>query len=384
MTARVYFKPKGCQSALAFEELGHTDNGAWGLVKDAAWMTTPGASAVELLYTSEAQYRHAMRRLPEFEIAPAIQRRRTTFWEDFDEHFLSLLQDALWLCINSTGDDERGFALRTRLVTIHAKLIHANQYGRHSAEWMAALVDEEVDLVTELESKSLRPVTSRGHLKEECTSRRHFVAEMASLAGRAHPDRWPSRTVERVYAVQPVTPSLLEASRDDDGHQTGFEWQDRLLVALHDSEAEHHAKMGREVKPVLAMRGQLTGFRHELTPAQLDVELEEQLANPDFSEWIQSGRISALSLLEAARLCTTSQREFNALIARRCESELRQFPRWSKQPRPPAHTRLAAGLDEAIHLANLLAAVERAKRQPDDAATAKTVSLRLGEVRKAL
>jgi hypothetical protein len=385
MTARVYFLSKACAIAVAFHKLGQDPAGAWGLVEDAARKATPGASCLELLYVSEADYRHAMRGLPAPEIANAIQHRRKTHGQRFDGESNSLVQEAIWGCINRTGDDEIGRKARAKLVALHAKLIHVRMRGDQDAdEWLEDLMFEEAELLVELESVSLRPKGAAKDSKEERDTRRRFVQELGALsAARSHDKKfyWPHVEIQRTYAVTPATAELQRMSRREGEGETGVKWRDVLLMPLHEREAKRIEKLGFHPKPVLATPGELLAARYLLTKAQFDVELGEKLAAPDFRDAVQESRIAMASLREAARQCTRSDAKLNAILARQIEVELRQFPIWSKRtPAGEPASTLAATLADAASLVNLVAAMQLEKKDLRAAAENQAVAEALAKV----
>jgi hypothetical protein len=378
MTARVCYRPAGKNVAIAFEELGHDGGGAWGIVDDAAWIATPGAVVLELLYVSRAEYEHAMRRLPPAEVALAIQHRRKTFWRRFDQEALGLVQRAIRDAINRAGDDGAGLRLRGRLLGVHARFVDLDRLRESDvAGRIHVLIQGDATLVAELDSPSMKAIARQDVDGKERALRRQMAKSLSAFlrgeGGDAHPF-WPHVGVERVYAQSPGHPAERTRLFGEDGPRV--RWHDRMLSVLPEGQAEELRRASRQLKPVYGSRGELLAANYLLTPAQLDVEIGERIAAPSFTERLQSTRIAQASKREAARMLCDDDAKLAALLAQQVGEEVRQLGAWGQQPRGPAEGKQA--LANAVSLASLLAGLLVQRKLIADAAELRA----LGEALK--
>ena len=348
MAARVYFKPNGCIVTMPFERLGETGKGTWGLVEDGGWIARPDAAALELLYFSEAEYRHAMRRLPSEEIGRAVELRRKVFWKNLHARHVGFVQEAMWRCIDRTDDDERGLRLRRQLLNLHAKLVDVDRVGGSVEEQMENLYDTDSEIIDDLGCPSLRkayPVDPDG---KERAFRTRFLEQMIHLRWRREM-RAEDRTlmdIYRGYAVRPITSFLTGTIKI--GGQPATRWHDAVLMGLTDRDVEDMPTYSKQL--VFARATEILNVE-ELTPAQFDVEVNDRLAALDLYPYFMAVRICAASTREALRLKTKAHKEFHELLAKQVEDELRGLALFRKPPvAKPTVDELVAELAAMIDL----------------------------------
>jgi hypothetical protein len=118
VSERVVFRTENARSRVGFAELGRAPSGAWGVVDDDAWMVAADdGDALELLFTSPAEYQHAVRGLPPEEVIGVIQRRRADFAPRIPSVALGLVELRVRAAIGALGTSTRDAAMRIDLLT---------------------------------------------------------------------------------------------------------------------------------------------------------------------------------------------------------------------------------------------------------------------------
>jgi hypothetical protein len=376
MTTRIYFKPRGGIAPPSFERLGETGNGMWGLVADGDWIAT-GGGALELLYLGEAAYRHAMRRLPPEEVALAVEHRRETFWQPLPSQAMALVQEAMWACMDRTGEDERGFRLRAGLLTLHAKLACVDTFREDSTdEQLDWLFGEDCELILDLDCPYLQKVYPVDTDGKERAFRRQFLEEIIRLRKKRElrPQDRPRKAIYRGYAVKPVTDEiLLMARRSTVSCQR---WRDMMLMGLTDGGV---AKVGPAHARLIYARSEDVVDTEGMTLAQIDVDISDRLVGPDLYPFFLSRRIGTASIREAARLLSPEHTEAHRLLTRQVEAELHGLARFRKAP--PAKPTLDEVVAELLAQIDLLAALLLREQDPRESAAIKSVGR---DVRKLL
>jgi hypothetical protein len=375
MTTRIYFKPRGGIAPPSFERLGETGKGMWGLVADGDWIAT-GGGALELLYLSEAAYRHAMRRLPPDEIARAVEHRRQSFWKPLPSDAMGWIQEAMWACMERTGEDDRGFRLRAGLLTLHAKLIDLDRLSGQSAEeHLHWLFREDCELIDDLGCRFLQKVYPVDADGTERAFRRRFLEEIVRLQKQREmrPEDRLLMSLHRGYAVKPVTPELLRMAKESE--MPCRRWRDMLLMGLTEHDV---AEVGAAHVRLIYARAANLLETAGMTAAQIDVEIDDRLAGPDLYPYFMASRIGTASLREAARLLSRKHQEVHRLLTHQVEAELQGLARFRKPP--PAKPTLDETLGELLAQTDLLAAF-LLRRDPQESAALKGVGR---DVRKLL
>jgi hypothetical protein len=375
MSARIWYWAAGKAMSLAFAELGHDASGAWGIVDDAAWLATPGAGALELLYVSKAEYDHAMRRLPPTEVAIAIQHRRKTFATEATEEATGLLQNAIWAAIGATDDSEAGMRMRKRLLAVHARFIDY-EILRHEepAERLEQLIRDDGELFGNLASPSMKAAAGQDMDGKERALRRRFAEQLSAFRRPEAQDPdllWPYFEAERVYAVTSATGARPRCSREDGPCPR---WRDATLMALHERDAQSMRAAGDKLDLVYATKGELIAADYLLTAAQLDVEISERIAAPDLVNRLQIDRVAQATARLATRMLSKDRPKLAAVLAAQVEEETRGLGIWGRRE---GQVRGVAPAKEAVRdaasLANLMAGM-----------LARGKSLRLAAQQKAM
>jgi hypothetical protein len=355
MTVRVYFKPKDCHSVVPFQRLGDTGKGAWGLVEDRIWIARP--DAMELLYFTEAEYAHAMRRLSPKQIALAIERRRKMFWKPIGTLALGEMQMAMWKCMLRADNDARGLRLRAGLLALHAKLAYMDgMIGQPTQYNLEYLFRRDSEIIEDLSCSSIQRVYPVDQDGKERELHRRFLDDLIRLRWKRSmgPGDKLFLQIRRGFAVKPISQELRMLARVTE--TISVEWRDMLLMGLTERDVESfRGDSERRLWLICGRIGKLLGMARELTEDQLGVEISDRLDAPDLYDHFLSYRIGTASTREALRLLTLTNKKVNEVLTRQLEEEIHGLGVFRKHP--PAKPTLDDLLSEMLARFDVLDAI---------------------------
>lgn len=140
---------------------------------------------------------------------------------------------------------------------------------------------------------------------------------------------------------------------------------------------------GHRAAVVFPTRGQFMGACVAMTPAQLEVEIDERLSSPGFAPFLTALRLQQATLRSGAALIAGADSELSALLSTQCTEEAVGLGTWSA--RGPAHAPDLAPreLRAAIDLAAFLVAFCRRRAALSETGNVEALGRALSHVADA-
>lgn len=331
MTERVVFRPDRLVSAVPFDELGRTEEGAWGIVDEATWLAADDGGALALLYLTRAEYEHAERKLSSPETARAVRQQLTIFSPRVAAKAMGLIEAQVRDAIAAFGKTQEDASTRAELFVALASFTTVPRFwGTMSSALIQLLQEGDASIIAELDSPSLQESGDLDPTGDERETRRRFATTLGELAARrgrpGKPSLLPYFDVERVYFVTPPPHELEAAAREFHDPTTRF--RDGLLIPLRERSVGDIAAQGHQARVVFPTRGQYLGASAGLTPAQLEVEIDERLTSPGFATYLGALRMKQATLRAAAHVIAGADSDLAELLSAHSAEEASKLGWW--------------------------------------------------------